>query len=99
MAKTTQSGGVLLLNQLKESIIMKTLEVLFVLFLDELDHFICEHMVFFHLQVDLRHRDEVKDSSVVDIGIDLSEFYQSVEWDILEVPAERSVHGLISYRY
>jgi nicotinic acetylcholine receptor len=41
--------------------------------------------------VDLRHRDEVKDSSVVDIGIDLSEFYQSVEWDILEVPAERWV--------
>jgi hypothetical protein len=41
----------------------------------------------------------VKDSSVVDIGIDLSEFYQSVEWDILEVPAERSVHGQISYRY
>ena len=37
----------------------------------------------------MRHRDEVKDSSVVDIGIDLSEFYQSVEWDILEVPAER----------
>jgi hypothetical protein len=44
-----------------------------------------------NLQVDLRHRDEVKDSSVVDIGIDLSEFYQSVEWDILEVPAERFV--------
>jgi hypothetical protein len=39
----------------------------------------------------------VKDSSVVDIGIDLSEFYQSVEWDILEVPAERSVHRLIKY--
>ncbi len=34
---------------------------------------------------------------MVDIGIDLSEFYQSVEWDILEVPAERSVHGLINY--
>jgi hypothetical protein len=41
------------------------------------------------LQVDLRHADEKKNSPVVDIGIDLSEFYQSVEWDILEVPAER----------
>jgi hypothetical protein len=39
--------------------------------------------------VDLRHADEKKNSPVVDIGIDLSEFYQSVEWDILEVPAER----------
>ena len=26
---------------------------------------------------------------VVDIGIDLTEFYQSVEWDILSVPAQR----------
>jgi hypothetical protein len=42
-------------------------------------------------QVDLRHADEKKNSPVVDIGIDLSEFYQSVEWDILEVPAERYV--------
>jgi len=41
--------------------------------------------------VDLRHADEKKNSPIVDIGIDLSEFYQSVEWDILEVPAERSV--------
>jgi hypothetical protein len=41
------------------------------------------------MQVDLRHADEKKNSPVVDIGIDLSEFYQSVEWDILEVPAER----------
>jgi hypothetical protein len=44
------------------------------------------------LQVDLRHADEKKNSPVVDIGIDLSEFYQSVEWDILEVPAERYIH-------
>ncbi|XP_014289316.2 acetylcholine receptor subunit alpha-like isoform X2 [Halyomorpha halys] len=41
-------------------------------------------------QVDLRHLDEVKDRKVVDIGIDLSEFYTSVEWDILEVPAIRN---------
>jgi nicotinic acetylcholine receptor len=38
----------------------------------------------------LRHIDEVKDSKVVDIGVDLSEFYTSVEWDILEVPAVRN---------
>jgi nicotinic acetylcholine receptor len=40
--------------------------------------------------VDLRHIDEVKDSNIVDIGVDLSEFYTSVEWDILEVPAVRN---------
>lgn len=43
----------------------------------------------FYPQVDLRHIDEVRGSSVVDIGVDLSEFYTSVEWDILEVPAVR----------
>ena len=32
---------------------------------------------------------EVEGSNVVDLGIDLSEFYMSVEWDILEVPAVR----------
>ena len=42
-------------------------------------------------QVDLRHKDEVKDLAVVDFGIDLTEFYQSVEWDILSVPAQRNV--------
>lgn len=41
------------------------------------------------LKVDLRHVDEMKGSNVVDIGIDLTEFYTSVEWDILEVPAVR----------
>ncbi|CAG9827493.1 unnamed protein product, partial [Diabrotica balteata] len=41
-------------------------------------------------QVDLRHLDEIKGSNVVDIGIDLTEFYTSVEWDILEVPAVRN---------
>ncbi|GJQ81627.1 hypothetical protein Trydic_g8506 [Trypoxylus dichotomus] len=40
--------------------------------------------------VDLRHVDEVKGSNVVDIGVDLTEFYTSVEWDILEVPAVRN---------
>ena len=42
-----------------------------------------------HFQVDLRHMCEVEGSNVVDLGIDLSEFYMSVEWDILEVPAVR----------
>lgn len=44
----------------------------------------------FHFwQVDLRHIDEIRGKNVVDIGVDLSEFYTSVEWDILEVPAVR----------
>ena len=53
-------------------------------------------------QVDLRHEEEIRSPSVatykasensptVDVGIDLTEFYMSVEWDILEVPAKRNV--------
>ena len=41
-------------------------------------------------QVDLKHVDQVKGSNVVDVGIDLKEFYLSVEWDILAVPAFRN---------
>ncbi|XP_019871585.1 acetylcholine receptor subunit alpha-like isoform X2 [Aethina tumida] len=41
-------------------------------------------------QVDLRHLDEIKGANTVEIGIDLTEFYTSVEWDILEVPAIRN---------
>ncbi|XP_032667739.1 acetylcholine receptor subunit alpha-like isoform X2 [Odontomachus brunneus] len=41
-------------------------------------------------KVDLRHMDEKPGSNVVDVGVDLSEFYMSVEWDILEVPAVRN---------
>ena len=41
-------------------------------------------------QVDLKHIEQVKGSNVVDIGIDLKEFYLSVEWDILAVPATRN---------
>ncbi|XP_065214924.1 acetylcholine receptor subunit alpha-like isoform X1 [Planococcus citri] len=41
-------------------------------------------------KVDLRHMDEKQDSNIVDVGVDLSEFYMSVEWDILEVPAVRN---------
>ncbi|KAL1132749.1 hypothetical protein AAG570_010701 [Ranatra chinensis] len=44
----------------------------------------------FYIAVDLRHVDEVKDSNIVKIGVDLSEYYKSVEWDILEVPAVRT---------
>ena len=43
----------------------------------------------YSLQVDLRHMCEIEGSNVVALGIDLSEFYMSVEWDILEVPAVR----------
>ncbi|XP_055679483.1 acetylcholine receptor subunit alpha-like isoform X1 [Lutzomyia longipalpis] len=41
-------------------------------------------------KVDLRHMDEQSGSNIVDVGVDLSEFYMSVEWDILEVPAVRN---------
>lgn len=41
------------------------------------------------VQVDLRHIDERNGTNVVEVGVDLSNFYKSVEWDILEVPAVR----------
>ncbi|XP_053695457.1 acetylcholine receptor subunit beta-like 2 [Sabethes cyaneus] len=41
-------------------------------------------------QVELRHLDQLPGDNLVDIGIDLSEFYLSVEWDILEIPASRN---------
>ena len=49
----------------------------------------------FDYQVDLRHMCEVENSNIVPLGIDLSEFYMSVEWDILEVPAVRYVNHII----
>ncbi|KAJ8919006.1 hypothetical protein NQ315_016910 [Exocentrus adspersus] len=42
------------------------------------------------LQVDLKHMDQQSGSNIVKVGIDLSEFYLSVEWDILAVPATRN---------
>jgi len=42
-------------------------------------------------QVDLRHIHEVNDTPIVDIGMDLSDFYLSVEWDIMSVPAIRRI--------
>ena len=43
------------------------------------------------MQVDLRHIDEENGREEVEIGVDLTEYYVSVEWDILEVPAVRNV--------
>lgn len=51
---------------------------------------------YYFVQVDLRHMDEKAGSNVVEVGVDLSEFYMSVEWDILEVPAVRYVQCNIS---
>ena len=42
-------------------------------------------------QVDLRHHQEVNGTGLVEYGMDLSEFYLSVEWDIMSVPALRKV--------
>ncbi|XP_035210807.1 acetylcholine receptor subunit alpha-like [Stegodyphus dumicola] len=39
-------------------------------------------------EVDLRHVKQEEGSSLVPLGIDMSEFYKSVEWDILLVPAK-----------
>ena len=41
--------------------------------------------------MDLRHQEEEAGTNIVNIGVDLSEFYMSVEWDILAVPAIRNV--------
>ena len=49
------------------------------------------HIFLFYLQVDLKHLEEIPDNDTVPIGMDLSEFYLSVEWDIMAVPAHRRV--------
>ena len=41
-------------------------------------------------QVDLQHLHQTPDSNVIQVGIDLREYYLSVEWDIMEVPAQRN---------
>ncbi|KAG1684943.1 Acetylcholine receptor subunit beta-like 2 [Nymphon striatum] len=41
--------------------------------------------------IDLRHLNEIPGNSIVDIGMDLTEFYLSAEWDIINVPAIRNV--------
>ncbi|XP_049939074.1 acetylcholine receptor subunit alpha-L1 [Schistocerca serialis cubense] len=40
-------------------------------------------------QIDLKHINQKYDDNKVKVGIDLREYYPSVEWDILGVPAER----------
>lgn len=42
------------------------------------------------LQVDLKHMEQEVGYNLVPIGIDLTDFYLSVEWDLLEVPASRN---------
>lgn len=39
--------------------------------------------------IDLRHKNEKDDEPVIPMGMDLSAFYLSVEWDIMAVPAKR----------
>ncbi|KAK0098343.1 hypothetical protein PV326_009396 [Microctonus aethiopoides] len=41
------------------------------------------------LQIDLKHINQKTGDNNVEVGIDLREYYPSVEWDILGVPAER----------
>lgn len=41
-------------------------------------------------QVDLKHMEQEAGMNIVAVGIDLTDFYLSVEWDILEVPASRN---------
>ena len=45
--------------------------------------------------MDLRHIDEENGRSEVEIGVDLTEFYMSVEWDILEVMHEYMISTII----
>ena len=41
------------------------------------------------LQVDLSHINQTEVSEIVEVGVDLREYYISVEWDIMKVPAHR----------
>lgn len=49
-------------------------------------------MLFTHFvqQIDLRHLQQTPDSDNIDVGIDLQDYYISVEWDIMRVPAVRN---------
>ncbi|KAL1117528.1 hypothetical protein AAG570_003844, partial [Ranatra chinensis] len=40
--------------------------------------------------VDLRHMSQTPDSDTIEVGIDLQDYYLSVEWDIMKVPAVRN---------
>eukprot|EP00094_Tigriopus_californicus_P003578 TCALIF_03441-PA protein Name:"Similar to nAChRbeta2 Acetylcholine receptor subunit beta-like 2 (Drosophila melanogaster)" AED:0.20 eAED:0.20 QI:178/0.77/0.7/1/0.88/0.8/10/0/416 len=50
-------------------------------------------------QLDLKHMDQLRGSNIVKMGIDLTEFYVSVEWDILAVPATRNEEYYTPQRY
>lgn len=41
-------------------------------------------------QVDLQHLLQTEESNRIEVGIDLTDYYISVEWDILKVPAVRN---------
>ena len=41
----------------------------------------------------MKHMHQMPGNNVVDVGIDLTEFYLSVEWDILDVPATKNVEN------
>lgn len=41
-------------------------------------------------QVDLRHMNQTEGSNDIEVGIDLQDYYISVEWDIMAVPALRN---------
>ncbi|KAF4519435.1 hypothetical protein B566_EDAN008662 [Ephemera danica] len=41
-------------------------------------------------KVDLRHISQIPGSDTIDMGIDLQDYYLSVEWDIMRVPAVRN---------
>lgn len=44
----------------------------------------CAHLGPWDIQIDLKHINQTKgDNNKVELGIDLREFYPSVEWDIL----------------
>lgn len=43
------------------------------------------------VKLDLIHLAEVNGTDLIEVGIDLSEFYLNVEWDIMKVPALRKV--------
>lgn len=53
------------------------------------------HVVFIQfntrfVKLDLKHLNQVRGSNIINMGIDLTEFYPSVEWDILAIPASRN---------
>lgn len=41
-------------------------------------------------QIDLRHLKQTEHSNNIEMGIDLQDYYISVEWDIMKVPAARN---------